>query len=98
MWRDQQPLREYWLKNKDEPAFKFSDRMSTYLEGDVDVLYELVEAMGSQKAEAYGVDIRKKCTLGSIADWVWSHTLLKSIPKLTSEEDHLLWQNVSCSL
>ena len=53
--------------------------MSAYLDKDVDALWELCDKLGSKFAEEFGADIRGKCTLGSIAEHIWSHTLLKPI-------------------
>ena len=69
--------------------------MSAYLDKDVDALWELCDKLGSKFAEEFGADIRGKCTLGSIAEHIWSHTLLKPIPKLATETQHNLWQHAN---
>ena len=93
-WRDEQPVRKFWLEHKDN-EFNFCDSMSAYLDKDVDALWELCDKLGSKFAEEFGADIRGKCTLGSIAEHIWSHTLLKPIPKLATETQHNLWQHAN---
>ena len=65
-WRDEQPVRKFWLEHKDD-EFNFCESMSAYLDKDVDALWELCDKLGSKFAEEFGADIRGKCTLGSIA-------------------------------
>jgi len=64
-WRDEQPVRQHWVEHKDE-KIDFLQKMKAYLATDVNLLWELVQKEGAQKAEAYQCDIRQKCTLGSI--------------------------------
>lgn len=90
-WRDQQPLRQFWVQNKGV-EFSFRHEMEAYLEKDVDALWELCDKLGAEFHQSFGIDIRKKCTLGSVAEHIWSHTLLKPIPKLATKEQHDLWQ------
>ena len=66
--------------------------MEEYLKNDVMCLDGLVEKMGSHMWINYGADIRVKCTIGSIAEHIWTHTLLKPIPKLCTERQHERWQ------
>ena len=40
----------------------------------------------------YKADIRQKMTLGSLAEHIWQHTLLRPIPKLRTEAEHDKWQ------
>ena len=90
-WIGQQPLRKFWLERKDT-QFSFKDEMCSYLEKDVDALWELCEKLGYKFAEEFGADIRTKCTLGSCVEHIWCHTLLKPIPKLATKKQHDLWQ------
>ena len=46
--------------------------------------------MGNHMWEKYKADIRQKMTIGSLAEHIWLHTLLKPIPKLRTEK------NMSC--
>ena len=93
-WRDAQPVRQFWQSNK-EVVFTFKDVMSAYLTKDVDALWELCDKLGGKFAQQFGADIRTKCTLGSIAEHIWTHTLLKPIPKLATKEQHELWQHAN---
>ena len=45
--------------------------------------------------DMYKADIRQKMTIGSLAEHIWLHTLLKPIPKLRTEREHELWQRVN---
>ena len=91
-WRDQQPLRKAF-----DPAkiCHFRLDMEQYLHQDVECLHQIVEAIGMQMAKEYGADIRQKCIQGSLAEHIWMHSLLKKIPKLATEEQHLKWQRVN---
>ena len=91
-WRDEQPLRKEFQPDK---VCHFRQEMEEYLRQDVECLHQIVEAVGASMAEMYGADIRTKCTLGSLAEHVWQHSLLKKIPKLETEEQHKKWQNVN---
>jgi hypothetical protein len=93
-WRDEQPTRKFWLREKDT-KFNFREKMSSYLAKDVDVLWELVEKMGAAMATDLGADIRVRCTVGSIAELKWRSTLPQKIPKLMTQERHELWQRVN---
>ena len=93
-WRDEQPVRKFWVEHKND-EINFCDTMSAYLDKDVDALWELCDKLGGKFADEFGADIRGKCTLGSIAEHIWSHTLLKPIPKLATEAQHDLWQHAN---
>ena len=58
-------------------------------------LYEIVAKMGKHMSDEYCVDIRTKCTIGSIAEHIWQHTLLRPLPKLRTEEEHKMWSTAN---
>jgi predicted GIY-YIG superfamily endonuclease len=94
MWRKQQPVYKFWKENQDV-EFKFLDLHDEYLAKDVDALWELCARMGTAFAKDFGSDIRTKCTLGSNAEHIWMHTLMKPIPKLQTKEQHDRWQQAN---
>jgi len=94
IWRKQQPVYKFWNQNKDVD-FKFLDLHDEYLAKDVDALWELCDRMGTAFAKDFGSDIRTKCTLGSNAEHIWAHTLMKPIPKLQTKEQHDRWQRAN---
>ena len=87
-------MRKFWVEHSGD-EINFCDTMSAYLDKDVDALWELCDKLGGKFADEFGADIRGKCTLGSIAEHIWSHTLLKPIPKLATEAQHDLWQHAN---
>jgi len=89
-WRDEQPLRKAFEPDK---ICDFRREMKEYLRQDVACLHQIVEVVGTSMARDYGADIRTKCTLGSLAEHVWQHSLKKNIPKLETEEQHIRWQH-----
>lgn len=93
-WRNEQEVYKFWIENCDK-SINVKDFMGEYLSKDVDALYELCEKLGDAFARDLGADIRQKCTLGSCAEHMWQHTLLKPIPKLQSHEEHLRWQKTN---
>jgi len=48
-WRDEQPVRQHWVEHKDE-KIDFLQKMKAYLATDVNLLWELVQKEGAQKA------------------------------------------------
>tara|TARA_R100000951_G_scaffold3916_1_gene4975 strand:+ start:1457 stop:6322 length:4866 start_codon:yes stop_codon:yes gene_type:complete len=94
MWRKKQPVYQFWQQNKDV-EFKFLDLHDEYLAKDVDALWQLCDRMGTAFAKDFGSDIRTKCTLGSNAEHIWAHTLMKPIPKLQTKEQHDRWQRAN---
>tara|TARA_Y100001963_G_scaffold154732_1_gene244166 strand:- start:726 stop:4754 length:4029 start_codon:yes stop_codon:yes gene_type:complete len=91
-WRDEQPCRKAF---DPEAVCDFRSEMETYLASDVQCLHQIVECLGVNMAKQYGADIRTKCTLGSLAQHIWKHTLLKRIPKLMEERQHTMWQRAN---
>ena len=91
-WRDAQPMKTDFDPNK---LCRFREEMEEYLRKDVLCLHQLVSKVGEQMWARYKADIRVKCTAGSIAEHIWMHTLLKPLPKLKLEIEHLLWQRVN---
>lgn len=89
-WIEEQPVRKFFVANR-EREFNFCNAMRDYLRKDVDVLHQLVMKVGAQFAEDFGVDIRVKCTLGSVAQTVWQSLLYQPIDKLCTEELHTKW-------
>ena len=78
-WRDEQPVRKFWVEHSSD-EINFCDTMSAYLDKDVDALWELCDKLGGKFPDEFGADIRGKCTLGSIAEHIWSHTLSSPSP------------------
>jgi predicted GIY-YIG superfamily endonuclease len=93
-WRDQQTVYKFWKENQDV-EFSFLELHDEYLAKDVDALWELCDRMGTAFARDFGSDIRTKCTLGSNAEHIWMHTLMKPIPKLQTKEQHDRWQRAN---
>lgn len=81
-WRDEQPVRQFWVEHHKDDDINFCDTMSAYLDKDVGALWELCDKLGGKIAEEFGVDIRGKCLLGSSTEHIWLHTLLNPIPQL----------------
>jgi len=91
-WRDQQPCRRVF----DPHAMcNFRHEMETYLRQDVFCLSEIVAHFGEDMAREFKLDIRVRCTLGSLAERIWQRQLTRPIPQLMDEDMHLLWQRAN---
>ena len=77
-WKSEQ---EVWKTFQPRSICHFRHLSKEYLRNDVMCLYEIVARMGHHMSETYCVDIRIKCTVGSIAEHIWQHTLLRALPK-----------------
>ena len=93
-WKQAQPLYKSFQAQAGEVC-NFKQRTIEYLNGDVECLLQLVEKMGTHMWAAYKADIRQKMTIGSLAEHIWQHTLLKDIPKLRTKAEHDKWQRVN---
>jgi predicted GIY-YIG superfamily endonuclease len=93
-WTKEQPLYKEFQKKKTH-RLDFGKELRAYLKSDVMCLFQVLEALGNTLSAELGVDIRTKPTLGSIAEHVWLHTLLKRIPKLSTQAQHDLWQRAN---
>jgi len=69
----------------------FKQEMGTYLDMDVQIVYDIIARMGPNLADEYGIDIGKKMTVGSHAMHIWKHTLEQDIPKLSTKEQADRW-------
>eukprot|EP00965_Chrysotila_dentata_P244184 6205819-Pleurochrysis_carterae.AAC.1 len=88
-WIKQTAVYQWWAEKADE-SFDFRKKHDEYLRDDVFCLYMLVIKVGYHFS-ARNIDIRTKCTIGSIAETIWIRKLDKALPKLQTQEQHLRW-------
>jgi len=84
-----------WLTANADMEYNVCAENRKYLRGDVSVTWQVLQKLGENTFDMFGVNIAETPTVGSLATRIWQGTLKGPIPKILSPVVYAAWKRAN---